>query len=105
MLPALVHADLAPENLRLVRSAAGRLEIAAIDWEKAGIGTPFADLAFTDPVAYASAAGASLEVVSSSAWVGRLLAALSHNWAVKPLPEVERYRRRLERALAVIDEG
>jgi hypothetical protein len=99
--PAFVHADLAPENLRLVRSA-GRPEVTAIDWEKAGIGTPFADLAIVDVPAYARAAGAPLETVSSSIWVARLLAALSHNWAAKPMPEVERYARRIERALGSI---
>lgn len=101
--PALVHADLAPENLRVVRSA-GRLEVTAIDWEKAGIGTPFADLAMVDAATYARAAGAPLETVSSSIWVARLLAALSHNWAAKPMAEVERYGRRLERALGSIRE-
>ncbi len=101
--PALVHADMAPENLRIVRSV-GRLEVTAIDWEKAGVGTPFADLAFADPAVYASAAGAPLATVSASAWVARLLAALSHNWAVKPMSEVERYGRRIERALGSIRE-
>lgn len=101
--PAFVHADLAPENLRIVRSA-GQLGVTAIDWEKAGIGTPFADLAMADPPAYARAAGAPLETVSSSIWVARLLAALSHNWAVKPMSEIERYARRLERALESIRE-
>ncbi len=99
--PAFVHADLAPENLRIVRSA-GKLEVTAIDWEKAGIGTPFADLAIADVPAYALAAGVSLETVSSSIWVARLLAALSHNWAAKPMSEVERYGRRIERALGSI---
>jgi aminoglycoside/choline kinase family phosphotransferase len=102
LLPrALVHADLAPENLRIVRSA-GQLEVTAIDWEKAGIGTPFADLAMVDAAAYARAAGAPLATVSSSMWVARLLAALSHNWAAKPLSEVERYADRIERALGSI---
>jgi aminoglycoside phosphotransferase (APT) family kinase protein len=101
--PALVHADVAPENLRLVRSG-GRLEVTAIDWEKAGVGTPFADLAIADPAVYASAADAPLATVSASAWAARLLAALSHNWAVKPMPEVERYGRRIERALGSIHE-
>ncbi len=100
---AFVHADIAPENLRIVRSA-GRVEVTAIDWEKAGVGTPFADLAIVDPPAYARAAGAPLETVDSSMWVARLLAALSHNWAVKPIPEVERYGRRIERALGSIGE-
>lgn len=97
--PALVHADVAPENLRVVP---GRLGVTAIDWEKAGIGTPFADLARADAAAYARAAGAPPETVSSSLWVARLLAALSHDWAAKPLSEVERYGRRLERALGAI---
>ncbi len=104
LLPsAFVHGDMAPENLRLVRSA-GRTEVTAIDWEKAGVGTPFADLAMVDPVAYADAAGAPLETVSSSMWVARLLAALSHRWAAKPMAEVERYAGRLERALGSIRE-
>lgn len=103
LLPAaLVHADMAPENLRIVRCR-GRLGVTAIDWEKAGIGTPFADLAIADAEAYARAAGAPLETVSSSIWVARLLAALSHNWAAKPMTEVERYARRIERALEAID--
>jgi aminoglycoside phosphotransferase (APT) family kinase protein len=97
----LVHADLAPENLRVVRSA-GRLEVTAIDWEKAGIGTPFADLAMVDAAAYARAAGAPLDTVSASVWVARLLAALSHNWAAKPMAEIERYAGRIERALGSI---
>lgn len=101
--PALVHADIAPENLRVVRSA-GEPEVTAIDWEKAGIGTPFVDLALADPTAYAAAAGASLRTVRSSMWVARLLAALSHNWAWKPIAEVERYGARLERALGAISE-
>jgi Phosphotransferase enzyme family len=101
--PVFVHADLAPENLRVVRSA-GNLEVTAIDWEKAGIGTPFADLAMVDPPAYASAAGVPPETVSSSMWVARLLAALSHNWAAKPMSEVERYGCRIERALGSIRE-
>ena len=101
--PTFVHADLAPENLRLVRSA-GKLEVTAIDWEKAGIGTPFADLAMVEAPVYASASGTPLETVSSSLWVARLLAALSHNWAAKPIAEVERYGRRLERALGSIRE-
>jgi aminoglycoside phosphotransferase (APT) family kinase protein len=99
--PAFVHADIAPENLRIVRSAGG-LEVTAIDWEKSGTGTPFADLAIADPAAYAPAVGASLETVSSSMWVARLLAALSHRWAAKPIAEVERYADRLERALGSI---
>jgi hypothetical protein len=101
--PAVVHADLAPENLRIVRSA-GEPEVTAIDWEKAGSGTPFADLAMADAAAYAEAAGAPLETVRSSLWVARLLAALSHNWAAKPMSEVERYARRIERALGSIRE-
>ncbi len=101
--PAFVHADMAPENLRVVRAAA-RLGVAAIDWEKAGIGTPCADLAMVDPAAYADAADAPLETVASSMWVARLLGALSHNWASKPMAEVERYGRRIERALGSIDE-
>jgi aminoglycoside phosphotransferase (APT) family kinase protein len=100
--PAFVHADMAPENLRVVRLA-GRFGVAAIDWEKAGVGTPCADLAMVDPSAYADAAGASLEAVSSSMWVARLLGALSHNWASKPMGEVERYGHRVERALRSID--
>jgi Phosphotransferase enzyme family len=101
--PTFVHADLAPENLRIVRSA-GKLEVTAIDWEKAGVGTPFADLAMVDAPAYASASESPLETVSDSIWVARLLAALSHNWAAKPISEVERYGRRLERALGSIRE-
>lgn len=101
LAPAFVHADVAPENLRVLRSA-GRLEVTAIDWEKAGLGTPFADLAFVEPSAYAQAAGAPIETVESSLWVARLLAALSHNWAAKPMREVERYARRIERALGSI---
>ena len=101
--PAFVHADVAAENLRLVRSA-GRLGVTAIDWEKAGIGTPFADLAIADPAAYAREAGAPLETVSSSMWVARLLEALSHNWPAKPMSEIERYGRRLQRALGLIRE-
>jgi aminoglycoside phosphotransferase (APT) family kinase protein len=103
LAPAFVHADVAPENLRIVRSATN-FEVTAIDWEKAGIGTPFADLAIADPPVYAWVAGAPLEVVSSAMWVARLLAALSHNWAVKPMREVERYARRIERALGSIRE-
>lgn len=103
LAPAFVHADMAPENLRIVRSA-GQLGVTAIDWEKGGIGTPFADLMWAEPAAYARAAGVSLEAVSASMWVARLLAALSHNWAAKPMPEVERYSRRLERALGSIGE-
>lgn len=104
LLPtAFVHADLAPENLRVVRDG-GRLGVTAIDWEKAGTGTPLADLALADAAAYADAAAVPLEIVSASAWVARLLAALSHNWAVKPISEVERYGRRIERALGSIRE-
>lgn len=101
--PAFVHADIAPENLRIVRSA-GCLGVTAIDWEKAGIGTPFADLWAAGPAVYARAAEAPLETVGSSMWVARLLGALSHSWAAKPMPEVERYGRRLERALGSIRE-
>lgn len=100
--PAFVHADLAPENLRVVRSG-GRVEVTAIDWEKAGIGTPFADLQVTDPSTYASAADAPLEAVLSSMWVARLLRALSHNWASKSMRKIDRYGRRIERALGAID--
>jgi len=104
LLPAaFVHADLAPENLRLVRDGR-RLGVTAIDWEKAGTGTPFADLAMADAAAYSDAAAVPLEIVSTSTWVARLLAALSHNWAVKPISEIERYGRRIERALGSIRE-
>jgi aminoglycoside phosphotransferase (APT) family kinase protein len=104
LLPAaFVHADMAPENLRIVHSS-GLLEVTAIDWEKAGFGTPFADLAMSDPSAYAAAAGAPIETVRSSMWVARLLETLSHNWASKRMSEMEQYARRLERALGVICE-
>lgn len=95
---ALVHADLAVENLRLVRSA-GRVAVTAIDWEKAGIGTPFADLSIVDLREYARAANAPLDLVASSAWVARLLRTLSHDWASKPISKLGRRRRRLERDL------
>jgi aminoglycoside phosphotransferase (APT) family kinase protein len=101
--PTFVHGDIAPENLRIVRSS-GRQKVTAIDWEKAGLGTPFADLAITDPRAYAGAAGVPLKPLNRSMWLARLLAALSHNWASKPMSEVERYAGRLERALGSIDE-
>jgi hypothetical protein len=90
----------APENLRLVRSA-GRPEVTAIDWEKAGIGRRSPTCDRRRPRVCACG-GAPLETVSSSIWVARLLAALSHNWAAKPMPEVERYARRIERALGSI---
>jgi aminoglycoside phosphotransferase len=98
---AFVHADLAAENLRLARSA-GRVEVAAIDWEKAGIGTPFADLAIADLREYCRAADAPLDVLTSSAWVARLLRTLSHDWASKPISKLGRRRRRLERDLAAM---
>jgi Phosphotransferase enzyme family len=98
---AFVHADLATENLRLVRSG-GQVEVAAIDWEKAGTGTPFADLSLADPREYARAADAPLDVVASSAWVARLLRTLSHDWASKPISKLGRRRRRLERDLAAM---
>jgi len=99
--PSFVHADLAAENLRVVRSA-GRAEMTAIDWEKAGIGTPLADLSIADPGEYARAAGAPPDVVTSSAWVARLLRTLSHDWASKPISKLGRRRRRLERDLAAM---
>jgi hypothetical protein len=98
---AFVHADLAAENLRLARSA-GRVEVTAIDWEKAGIGTPFADLSIADLREYARAADAPLDVLTSSAWVARLLRTLSHDWASKPIAKLGRRRRRLERDLAAM---
>jgi hypothetical protein len=98
---ALVHADLGVENLRLVRSA-GRVAVTAIDWEKAGMGTPFADLANADLGEYARAAEAPLDVVISLAWVARLLRTLSHDWASKPIAKLGRRRRRLERDLAAM---
>lgn len=98
---AFVHADLAVENLRLVRSA-GNVAVTAIDWEKAGIGTPFADLSNADPREYAGAADAPLDLVTSSAWVARLLRTLSHDWASKPISKLGRRRRRLERDLAAM---
>lgn len=98
---AFVHADLAVENLRLVGSA-GHVAVTAIDWEKAGMGTPFADLSIADPGEYARAADAPLDVVASSAWVARLLRTLSHEWASKPIAKLGRRRRRLERDLAAL---
>lgn len=98
---AFVHADLAVENLRLVRSA-GRVAVTAIDWEKAGLGTPFADLSIADPREYARAADAPLDLVTSSAWVARLLRTLSHDWASRPIAKLGRRRRRLERDLAAM---
>jgi Phosphotransferase enzyme family len=99
--PAFVHADLAAENLRLAWSGR-RVEVTAIDWEKAGLGTPCADLAITDPCEYARAANAPLDVVEISARVARLLRTLSHDWASKPISKLGRWRRRLERDLAVV---
>jgi aminoglycoside phosphotransferase (APT) family kinase protein len=98
---AFVHADLATENLRLVRSA-GDLAVTAIDWEKAGMGTPFADLSIANLGEYARAAEAPLDVIKSSVWVARLLRTLSHDWASKPTSKLGKRRRRLERDLAAI---
>jgi hypothetical protein len=98
---AFVHADLATENLRLTPTAQG-LGVTAIDWEKAGIGTPFADLAPVDYAVYAEAADVPFDLLTPSAWVARLLRTLSHDWASKPLSKLGKRRRRLERDLAAM---
>lgn len=98
---AFVHADLAVENLRLLPSADG-LAVTAIDWEKAGLGTPFADLSPVDFAVYARAADVPFELLTSSAWVARLLRTLSHDWASKPVWKLGKRRRRLERDLAAM---
>jgi len=113
----VIHGDFSHKNMRLRRIEAGS-ELVAFDWEHAGYGTPAADLAWVDPIAY------HLDV--SSVWpnlglldVHRLVRAgrifrlidyiewethwLAYEWLANPMGNMRLYRRRLEETTRALD--
>jgi aminoglycoside phosphotransferase (APT) family kinase protein len=108
----IVHGDFIHKNIRLREGEYGT-ELLAFDWEKAGYGTPAADLAWVDPLTY--------YLVVSSAWpqidfetvqrlvraakIFRLLASihweahwLAYQWVENPMANMRLYSYQLKNA-------
>src|SRR5438552_2640243 len=113
----VVHGDFNHKNIRLRQREAGS-ELVAFDWEHAGYGTPAADLAWVDPIAYhldvssvwrnlslldvhrLVRAARILRLIDYIAWEARWLA---YESLENPMANMRLYRRRLEEATRALN--
>jgi hypothetical protein len=103
-IPAVYcHGDVAGQNLLIVGS-----EAVAVDWERSGVTSPAADIAYIDLDAYHTALGHELgveapnrEALGPVARAGKILSDLDHRLEAK---RPKRQRRYLERMLRTAEE-
>jgi Ser/Thr protein kinase RdoA (MazF antagonist) len=100
---SLVHGDVSELNAR-VRSDRDGQQLLLFDWEKAGWGSPVADLAHIDAETYWSVArehwtNVSLADVDRMTAFALILRPLVHGWASKPPRKLLRHHRRMHRAM------